>query len=430
MRRLLLLLLVVTAGCDRARLDEVGTDLLVSTPDLSVVQVDPDLRLVLRPPVADGPLFLVLNGAEVPYDSTVQGFVYRTTLDRGLNSFALEITDDAGTVETSTLYAVHLTPQNIPIVGADETIARADAAVELMTDGRAIVTGGTGLNGRVLASATILSPGGSQIRAVDTALLTPRTGHTATAVRGGVLLLGGTGSNDAFVGGAEIIDADGVSRRIDIADDVVIARTGHTTFRIRLNGVTYLYLYGGRVPAGSGTTVSGTVDIFEVEEVGSEAVSRLVRLTPPGGSGSFAPITDHVQVRTGQASAVQFGIGGGGAVSSQFVWTTPGTASFPFSLNTRETAPLATTRSGAASAEVENGLAIIIGGRNGDGDTLGSIELYAPSIDRTFRFPAGFQLLVPRSDHVATILSNGRIVVSGGRSSNGSVVTTLESLQL
>ena len=198
--------------------------------------------------------------------------------------------------------------------------------------------------------------------------------------------------------------------------------------------MTYLYLYGGRVPSGSAIVESGTVDVFEVVE--GEGPVQLERLSPPGGSGAFEPVSDHVQIRTSRASAVQLGLGGGGPVASRFVWTTPGTALFPFSLLADEVTPTHTPRVGAALVQLEDGLSLVIGGRDRDGETLSSLEVYSPVANRSFTFPSSVtspspvELVVPRSDAIATMLGTDRIVISGGRSRTGTTLVAYESIQL
>ena len=71
----------------------------------------------------------------------------------------------------------------------------------------------------------------------------------------------------------------------------------------------------------------------------------------------------------------------------------------------------------------------IIGGRSADGDPVGLIEVVVPEIDRVFRMPPEIQLRVPRSDHIATILNEGRIVVAGGRPASGSAITAFEAFR-
>ena len=193
MRRLLPLVLLIAAGCDRVELDPIGTALLVSDPDLSVVQLEPDLTVRLVPPSLDGRVTLQIAGEDVPFDSTARAFVFETRLAEGLNAFPFTVTDDAGTVEPDTLFAVYLPAQVVPLSSGSQGIARADAAVTTFDDGRALVSGGSDASGQALRSAEFLrSSGGAIVQTDEVPLQRARTGHTSTMFEGGALLLGGT----------------------------------------------------------------------------------------------------------------------------------------------------------------------------------------------------------------------------------------------
>ncbi|MEM0962352.1 MAG: hypothetical protein AAGK21_07465 [Bacteroidota bacterium] len=421
-------------SCDRVRIDDVGPRLLSTFPDLTEVQTSPELDLELRPPPSDGALTLRLNDEVVPFDSTLQSFVYSTTLIRGVNRFLVELADATGEVQRDTLYALHLIPRNDPVLPQNEGIARVDAAIGLLSDGSAVFAGGTGPGNRALSNATIIEPSQTQFVRRDIGLQIARTGHTATSIsRGfnrGVLLLGGTESRDpggSFVSRGELVQIDGSTQVVEVEGGV--ERTGHTAFSVRFDGETYLYLHGGRIPSGSGAEVSGTVDVYRVNDP-QEGDLSLTRLSPRGGSGAFDPITDHVQVPVSRTAVAYLGIGGDGAFANRFLWTLPGTGLFPYSLVDEPASRLRTTRTRAASAQFTSDLSLVLGGQDRDGRALGSIEVYAAEADRTFRFPGSVQLQVPRSDHVATILGTGRIMIGGGLSASGTALVALESISL
>lgn len=431
MRFLALICLLALVGCDRAELDPVGTELLVADPDLGVVQLDPNLTLRLLAPEFSGPLAVRVNDAVVDFDSTAGAFVLDVQLVRGLNRLPVEVTDDTGQTERDTLYAVHfpITPLGLP--GLVNAQARADAAAVTLSSDQALTTGGSNSAGQAQATATLIRTSGGQLSQSTVSIQTARTGHTATLVNGGALLLGGTttdtpASASDFVTQAELITSGDQSRIIPI--DGGLQRTRHTTRALTLDGVTYLYLYGGVIPSGRDLARSGTVDIYEYQPDGFE--SRLVRLSPQGGSGGYTVVSDHLQLATGATSATVLGLAQSDPVSFQFDWSVPGTATFPFSLRASPAGRGARARTQAAAVDLGGGLSLISGGRDSGGQTLNSLEIYSSEAGRGFLVPLSLRLQVPRYDHSATIFSGGRIVIGGGRTDGGAPLSAYEAFQL
>lgn len=431
-RRLLFLAcLVAASGCDRAVLEPIGTELLVAEPDLGVVQLDPDLTLRLLAPEFSGPLAVRVDGRPVAFDSAQGAFVAQVQLARGLNTLPVTVTDDAGAVERDTLYAVYLPIQPARLTGLTGATRRADAAAALLASGRWIVTGGSGTDGRALGSADEIVQGANGLVQVQSvALQTARTGHTATPLDGGVLLLGGTttdepGGRDDFVSDAEWIGPDGRTVRVPV--DGGLLRTRHTARALSTEDGTFLYVYGGL--SGESLTGTGTIDVYQVDRDGLEL--GLTRLSPPGGSGAFPIVTDPLQIETGATSAAVRGLGPDEPVRFSFAWSRPGTASYPFSLRaTPARFELATPRTRAAAVDIGGGLALVVGGQTASGEALSALEVFSTETGRSFRVPASVPLQTARYDHVATFLGGGRIVVSGGRTSGGTVISGYESFQL
>ena len=419
------------AGCDRAQLDPVGTELLVAMPDLGVVQLEPDLALRLVPPEFSGALTVRVGGRAVAFDSTEGAFVVDVQLERGLNLLPVEVTDDTDQTERDTLYAVYFPIRPLSLPGFAGAAARADAAAAPLATGQAVITGGSDAAGQALATTTVVQASGGQLSQSAGALSTARTGHTATATADGVLLLGGTStdtpaSSADFVSQGEWVRTGGESRVIEVEGG--LQRTRHTARALTLDGVTYLYLYGGVVPAGSGLARSGTVDIYEFQPGGVEA--RLVRLSPPGGSGGFTVLSDHLQLATGATSATVLGLAGADPVSFAFDWSLPGTAAFPFSLRASPASGAVQARTRAAAVDLGGGLSFVSGGRGEGGETLGSLEIYSAQAGRSFLVPLSVRLQRPRYDHSATIFPGNRIVIGGGRTDGGAPLSSYESFQL
>jgi len=427
----LLVALSVLAGCDRPLIDTVDADAYIQTDlDLSVVRLDRALTLRLLPRRTTGLVAVRVNNREVALDPVDGEFVYEDDLKRGVNRLIVVASYSDETELSDTLFVACFPPETSPPVNAGP--ARFDPAAATFPDGRAVFSGGSGTDKRALPTATILQATGTGVASSEVDLLAARTGHTATLVGGGILLLGGTideapAGAAEFIGTAEWLGPDGVSQGVEIEGG--LARSRHTTEVIRVDGQLYAVLYGGIVPAGSGASVSGTVDLYKIVFEAGTAPARLVRISPPGGIGSFPPVADHVQITENVSAWTTLGIGPGGPTSQRFTWLLPGTPSYPFQLAGASSVQLKTPRTDAAAlASSENDLKVgfVFGGRTSDGETLASIGLYAFGVGQVFSFPESVRLTAPRSGHAATIFDGGRIVVGGGRSASGTTLSAYE----
>ena len=442
-----LALLVGLSACDRLEVDAIDSQVVVVSPDLGDVLLDPALTLRFQTAGPAVGASVRIDGQDVARDEATGGFVYETSLDIGLNALALEVTDEAGGVERDTLYALYLPVQRSAPQSVSADVQRVGAAAVALDNTRVLITGGVGANGTALSTGALVNVFGTQLGSSTVALARARAEHTASLLPDGRLLLAGgvrtSGSPTPadFVSEVELFAPDG-SGSTGAEPSTLLAeveRAGHVARVLRTGNRTFLYLIGGVVPAGGGAAASRTADIFEYVPGLSPSLRRL---SPEGGvsidgssSADDVPaLVNAVEIPTAVQSSVVFGLSqGNDGVGRQLTWRTPGTA-YPFSLTPRATASLSTPRDAAAGVSLDavspgDGLALVLGGRNADGAALASIEVYASRIDRTFRFPDAVALRIPRFGHTATILGGSRILVAGGRGGANVPVPSLEVLQ-
>lgn len=422
------LVLVALAGCERPLVDPLDRTVEVVGVDLGEVRTDSTLDLGLR---VQGATALTVDGESAVLGAAPGLFSRTLTLARGVNRIAVRASDANGVVVTDTLVALYLPVVNDDRLAFPLPSPRSEAAVVAVPPNRVLVTGGVGLNGAALATMAVLVPSGARFSGTDVPLLAARAGHTASVLPdGGVLLIGGATAEtptraSELVRTVEWIPPGQVQSQAVVLTDGEPQRAGHTARVLDAGGRTLVYLYGGLVQAGAGVAPSGSVDIFEW----LPGETSLVRLSPAGGAGAFAAVAGHVQIPltggTGAAGVVTDAVFGGD-LASRLVYTAPG-SNYPFDLAARSAAPLSAPRIDAAGTPLAlDGLALVVGGRGADGVPLGSAEVYAGSVDRTFRVPASGRLIVPRSRAGATLLPDGRIIVAGGRTAAGAVSNVVE----
>jgi hypothetical protein len=149
-----------------------------------------------------------------------------------------------------------------------------------------------------------------------------------------------------------------------------------------------------------------------------------------GATGPFRPTGPMAAARAGQtASLLSTGrvlIAGGGAPedAAKAELYDPATGTFS------PTGPMNTGRFGAAATVLRDGRVLIAGGWSEDPDVpvLASAELYDPT---TGKFTNTGSMTSPRADHSAALLSDGRVLITGGQTGRGnSGFTILDTAEL
>src|SRR5262249_18347178 len=79
---------------------------------------------------------------------------------------------------------------------------------------------------------------------------------------------------------------------------------------------------------------------------------------------------------------------------------------------------LTTPRTGHTATALSNGKVLITGGRDADGNLVAASEIFDPAIQTT---SAGGTLNTGPVDHSATVLADGRVLVAGGTGASGAL---------
>src|SRR6059058_1548183 len=80
--------------------------------------------------------------------------------------------------------------------------------------------------------------------------------------------------------------------------------------------------------------------------------------------------------------------------------------------------PLVVPRTAHAATALSDGRVLITGGRDSAGNIVAVSEIFDPATETS---TAGATLTTPRVDHTATLLPDGRVLVAGGNDGNGPV---------
>ena len=223
--------------------------------------------------------------------------------------------------------------------------------------------------------------------ALATPMLEPRSGHTATLLPNGkILIAGGMRRNQDFYKSAELYDPD--TGRFQPTGDMSIGRVGQIAILLR----------SGKVLIAGGWIGHGPTDSAELYEP---------------ATGKFAVLPSKMTGKRGSPSATLLPdgdvliAGGGdhdspGGIASAEVFRTA-------TLKFESVGPMHFPRVAHTATILRDGRVLIVGGR---GDELNAIaEIYDP---QTKHFTETGRLTTARYKHTAGLLPDGRVLVAGG----------------
>jgi hypothetical protein len=216
-------------------------------------------------------------------------------------------------------------------------------------------------------------------------MLEPRSGHTATLLQDGkVLIAGGMRRNQDFYSSAELFNP--ATGRFQATGAMSIARVGHAAVLLR----------SGKVLIVGGWVGHDCTDSAEIYDPAAGRFTTLPRMTAKRGKPGATLLGSGDVLITGGAHHDT----PGGVASAEI---------FRAATSTFEAlSPMHTARISQTSTVLNDGRVLIVGGR----DTVtSSAELYDPA---TKQFLVTGSLLTARYKHSAGLLPDGRVLIAGG----------------
>jgi uncharacterized protein (TIGR03437 family) len=296
------------------------------------------------------------------------------------------------------------------------TEERAEHTATLLTDGRVLVSGG--LNGTTaLKSTELYEPNNNRWRRVGD-LVTARRLHSATLLPDNtVLVAGGLGGGNAM-GSAETYNP---ATSVWTATGSFSARRSHTA----------TLLPNGRVLAVGGKDANGSVlNSAEVYNYANRTWSNAVLGAPYPPNQVFTlseARSDHTATILPNAQVlIAGGLGTGNAVLGSAELYEYAVPTWSVTKNAAgATTQMLATRAAHTATLLSDGKVLVAGGQSMTGTSfvaLSSAELYDPS---TGTWTATGSLITGRYNHTATLLPNGKVLISGGNST-GQALDTAE----
>lgn len=424
------LLLLSLSACERAFVEVQRPAIEVVTPDVHTVLGEPSTLVAVSASSFRSIRRVELNGEAMTRD----GSLWKDTLAlrRGLNRLVITAFDVEGVTGTDTASVVYLPVRSMP-APASLPSPRGGHAATLLADSSLLVTGGTlTLNRYAEGDAYRLPAEGDAFERLPAEMVAPRTGHTASLLPDGrVLILGGSRTDpvsnlSALVETAELFDPETGRFEPVPFRGPPIRRAFHTASVHTSGGTPTIDLFGGRgdIRYGSSPHLGFRDDLrsFVFRNDSLIAVQAFPIGPRPDVAGRVSGHTQTLLEPVAPSGAGRYLIAGSdfagdsfnGTISFTLDYTRAGLADFD-----RAAAPFILPRTRHAAARVEPGIVAFFGGHRGHPSRLVETpELYAEEVGRMYRF-SGAWSVVKRFGHTATKLPSERILLLGGFNARG-----------
>lgn len=289
--------------------------------------------------------------------------------------------------------------------------SRTGHTATLLPDGRVLIAGGT-TDAATATDSTLVYDPETNAYSSGPSLVFARAGHAAALVGEKIVIFGGHDATGKVLRSAEIADAIGIdSASFRLAAGEMTAP--RERFSATALGTTEVLLAGGS---------DGTKDLASAERFSLEGET-------------FTSTRNGLEVARSGHAAVAFGTGrvfvAGGGTAAVEVYIPPsrkGSQTFD-----PEATSLPEGRAEHAGAALADGRVLITGGTNGvvvSGGrlfTLESAEIYNPHAPPgTPRVLPTGSLQVARRGHSATALEDGRVLIAGGFGTSGAGLSSAE----
>ncbi len=421
-RVLALSIVVVLAACERPFVDVSQPDVVILSPDLSEVLQQTQFVLKIRAGSFRNIETVSVNGIPMQYASSNRAWSLLLNARRGLNELVIEASDVEEVSSLDTAYALYLPSQyvaNSPPLPA----GRGGHTTTRTRNQEFFVIGGASrVGGPAHATVYVMSPPGGGFTASSVRLSEARTGHTATLLADGRVLVVGGSRTDDIVSVADLVETPEVynhsTRTFEtwVVIGEPIRRALHTATYRRTSEGEFVYLYGGL-----GDTRYGSDPFL--------GVRRDLR--------TFRILNDTLVAENSLASAAYFGdpiyghtvnriqIGPyfvfGGRFDADFQKETSFSIEFTPSQEILEVdvPSLQVPRTRHAAAPFFNNLLFISGGRQQSATNIVlETELFSQASGTVFRLGQR-RPIFSRFGHTATNMEFGEVLIIGGFGPDG-----------
>ncbi len=421
-RVLALLIVVVLAACERPFVDASQPDVVILSPDLSEALQQTHFILKIRAGSFRDIETVSVNGVPMQYASSDRVWSLPLNARRGLNELIIEASDVEGVSSLDTAYALYIPSQYVANSPALPAGRGGHTTTRTRNQDLLVIGGASRVGGPAHATLYVMSPPGGGFTASSARLAEARTGHTATLLADGrVLVLGGSRTDDV-VSVADLVETpevyDHSARTFE--DWVVIGepirRALHTTVYRRTNEGEFVYLYGGLGDTryGSDPAFGVRPDLRTFRILNDTLFAENSLATAPYlGDEIYGHTLNRIQI------GPYFVFGG------RFDTSVQQEASFSIEFTSSQgvrlddVPPLQVPRTRHSAAPILNNLLLISGGRQHSASNIVlETELFSQASGTVFRVSRR-QPILSRFGHTATTMELGEVLIIGGFGPDG-----------
>jgi MBG domain/MBG domain (YGX type)/Abnormal spindle-like microcephaly-assoc'd, ASPM-SPD-2-Hydin/Bacterial Ig-like domain (group 2)/Galactose oxidase, central domain len=395
-----------------------------NTAAFTISQATPVITWATPAPITSG---TQLSGTQLNATASVPGtFVYSplagTAPAVGTDTLSVTFTPNDTADYTTATTTVLLTVTSVngfkPV--GNMNLPRDPHTATLLSSGLVLMAGGLSVTGQLnsaLNSAELYDPSTQAFPATDTyTLVSAHAYHTATTLNDGtVLIAGGVDGTGKPTAVAEIYNpATKVFTAVNVMNT---ARYRHTA----------TVLSNGMVLIAGGEDANGAP--LASAELYDPASQTFTPISTPGGSLSVARYAHTATMLNTGKILFAGGYGATGELNSAELFD-PSTLTFAFTSVAGvppTTTSLSVARYQHTATLLNSGLVLIVGGSDSSGNPIANgTEVYDP-VAGTFAYaglaPTYAGLITPRFSHSATLLRDGTVLVAGGSVDNAGTLT-------
>jgi hypothetical protein len=345
---------------------------------------------VVSPPLPDG---LTLDAGTGVISGT-------PTARASVRDYVVTATNSGGAAQGTVRILVH----GFAWTAGNMADARFEHTATLLPDGKVLVAGG-GSGSSPLATAELYDPASRTFSSVG-AMKVARRGHTATLlVDGRVLIAGGFSASGAPLASAEIFDPAPTARTFALLDKAMTAGRAYFTATL---------LPGGTVLLAGGATSSAVMDDLSSAELFDPGAGTFTATGPMTASHS-----SHTATLLESGRVLVYG-------GSHFRADLYDPVKKTFASGGDHTA----WQMSLTATSLPGGRVLTAGGVMGSGQGSGIVSTAEVFVDSETRFFSTGAMVASRSAHGATLLTDGNVLMTGGRGLVGSTYTGLASAEL
>ncbi len=424
-----LVIALALSGCERPLADLGAPSIEILAPDLSKVLTEQEIELRISVTSVNSITEVRLNDA--PLEPSDNGPYWQSTfiLSRGLNRLIVEAIDARDQTEVDTAIALFL-PFGISLNAPHLPQGRGGHTATFTVDRGLLVAGGASTrNGPAHADAFVLAPRGRAFIRAEGLLYEARTGHTATRLPDGrVLLMGGSRTDNLLsvsdlVETAELYEPEKDSFFVVPVVGQPIRRALHSAILRSSNAGVFIDLYGGRGDTRYGQSpFLGVRQDLRTFEMARDTLFALHSLA----SAPFLDAAIYGHSVTQKYSSAHVVLGGnsdsGLSDDGNFLLE----YDTPVGIRLTKIPAMAFARTRHAASPLLGNFLIVFGGtQNSDQDIVIDNEVYSNAVNRFFTVPQR-QGTVRRYGHTASPLSTQQVVLIGGFGVGGTAYAASE----